>query len=73
MSRGNLLPVLIAPRHDSGVADYDTFAKFYDLVMGDRTPGIERVRRYIERYRSSAASLLELGCGTGAVVGAGNA
>src|SRR5262249_41688764 len=68
MSSGNLLPVLIVPRHDRGMADYDTFAKFYDLVMGARTPGIERVRRYIERYRPSAASLLELGCGTGAVV-----
>jgi SAM-dependent methyltransferase len=67
MSSGNLLPALIVPRHDSRMADYDTFAKFYDLVMGDRTAGIERVRRYIERYRPSAASLLELGCGTGAV------
>src|SRR5215469_14849469 len=68
MSSGNLLPVLIAPRHDSRMADYDAFAQFYDQVMGDRTPGIERARRYIERYRPSASSLLELGCGTGAVV-----
>jgi SAM-dependent methyltransferase len=50
------------------MADYDVFARFYDLVMGDRTPGIERVRGYIERHRPSAASLLELGCGTGAVL-----
>jgi ubiquinone/menaquinone biosynthesis C-methylase UbiE len=68
MSSGNLLPVLIVPRHDSCMANYDIFAKFYDLVMGDRTSGIELVRRYIERYRPSASSLLELGCGTGAVV-----
>lgn len=50
------------------MADYDVFARFYDPVMGDRTPGVERVRGYIERHRPSAASLLELGCGTGAVL-----
>jgi SAM-dependent methyltransferase len=36
--------------------------------MGDRGPVIERVRGYLRRYRPDAGSLLELGCGTGAVL-----
>jgi SAM-dependent methyltransferase len=54
--------------HDGGVAAYAEFAKFYDQVMGDRSPLIERVRGYIGRYLPGAGSLLELGCGTGAVL-----
>jgi len=50
------------------VAAYAEFARFYDQIMGDRTPMIERVRGAIERYQPGAASLLELGCGTGAVL-----
>ncbi len=47
---------------------YGEFAKFYDQVMGDRSPLIERVRGYVEHYLPAAESLLELGCGTGAVL-----
>jgi SAM-dependent methyltransferase len=47
---------------------YAKFAKFYDEIMGDRWVDIERVRNYVKRYRPSASSLLELGCGTGAVL-----
>ena len=47
---------------------YAEFAGFYDQVMGDRTPDIERIRDYVGRYLPSASSLLELGCGTGAVL-----
>ena len=36
--------------------------------MGDRSADIDRVRDYIKRYRPAARSLLELGCGTGAVL-----
>jgi SAM-dependent methyltransferase len=54
--------------HDDHVAAYAEFAKFYDQVMGDRSPLIDRVRGYIERYLPAAGSLLELGCGTGAVL-----
>ena len=50
------------------MAAYAEFAKFYDQVMGDRSPLIERVRGYIDRYLPTAESLLELGCGTGAVL-----
>jgi SAM-dependent methyltransferase len=54
--------------HDGGVASYADFAGFYDQVMGDRSADIERVRGYVRRYLPSAGSLLELGCGTGAVL-----
>lgn len=47
---------------------YARFARFYDAIMGDRTPDIDRIRSYIDRYLPSAESLLELGCGTGAVL-----
>ena len=50
------------------MAAYAEFASFYDQVMGDRSPVIERVRGYILRYLPGAGSLLELGCGTGAVL-----
>ena len=36
--------------------------------MGDRSAIIERVRGYVTRYLPDAGSLLELGCGTGAVL-----
>jgi SAM-dependent methyltransferase len=48
--------------------DYAAFAGFYDRIMGDRSEEIERVRSYIAKYRPQAATLLELGCGTGALL-----
>jgi SAM-dependent methyltransferase len=47
---------------------YERFAPFYDVVMDDPGPRALRVDAAIERYRPDAASLLELGCGTGAVL-----
>ena len=47
---------------------YADFAKFYDQIMGDRSALIERVRGYVRSYLPDAGSLLELGCGTGAVL-----
>ena len=52
----------------AGVPAYADFAKFYDQIMGDRSAIIERVRGYVRRYLPDARSLLELGCGTGAVL-----
>lgn len=54
--------------HDGSVAAYAEFAGFYDQVMGDRSADIERVRGFVRRYHPAAGSLLELGCGTGAVL-----
>jgi SAM-dependent methyltransferase len=50
------------------VTDYAGFARFYDRIMGDRTTEVERILACIDRYRPQAASLLELGCGTGAIL-----
>ena len=61
-------PLTIPIGHDGGVPAYAHFARFYDQIMGDRSPLIERVRGYLRRYQPDAGSLLELGCGTGAVL-----
>jgi SAM-dependent methyltransferase len=50
------------------VTDYAGFARFYDRIMGDRSTEIGRIRRYISTHRPEARSLLELGCGTGALL-----
>jgi SAM-dependent methyltransferase len=50
------------------VTDYAGFARFYDRIMGDRSEEIERIQSYIGRHRPQATSLLELGCGTGAIL-----
>ncbi|HEX6933774.1 MAG TPA: class I SAM-dependent methyltransferase [Streptosporangiaceae bacterium] len=47
---------------------YAEFARFYDLIMGDRSRDIARVREYITRLHPTARSVLELGCGTGAML-----
>jgi SAM-dependent methyltransferase len=50
------------------VTTYAKFAGFYDQIMGDRTPDTDRIRGYISRHLPAARSLLELGCGTGALL-----
>ena len=50
------------------MTDYAGFARFYDRIVGDRSEEIERIRSYIAAFRPAAASLLELGCGTGALL-----
>jgi SAM-dependent methyltransferase len=47
---------------------YTGFARFYDRIMGDRSEEIERVQRYQRAHLPGAGSLLELGCGTGALL-----
>jgi len=50
------------------MADYTGFARFYDRIMGDRTEEIGRIQSYVSRHRPGARTLLELGCGTGALL-----
>lgn len=50
------------------MADYDLLAKFYDRLMSDSSLRSKQVMRCIEKYSPTASSLLELGCGTGAVL-----
>jgi SAM-dependent methyltransferase len=50
------------------VTEYERFAPFYDAVMDDPGPRADRIIGWIDRYRPGAASLLELGCGTGSVL-----
>jgi len=50
------------------VAIYTGFAPFYDRIMGDRAEEVDRIRSYISRHMPQARSLLELGCGTGALI-----
>jgi SAM-dependent methyltransferase len=50
------------------VSIYTGFAPFYDRIMGDRSAEVDRIRSYISRHVPDARSLLELGCGTGALL-----
>jgi SAM-dependent methyltransferase len=50
------------------VPSYAKFARFYDRVNGDRAADVEHVRDCIRRFHPDARSLLELGCGTGAIL-----
>jgi SAM-dependent methyltransferase len=50
------------------VTDYAGFARFYDRIMGDRTDEIVRILSFVARHRPQAGTLLELGCGTGAIL-----
>lgn len=47
---------------------YTGFATFYDRIMGDRTEEVDRIRSYISQHMPAARNLLELGCGTGALL-----
>jgi len=47
---------------------YEHFARFYDALMGDPLANAARVRGYRERHLPAADSLLELGCGSGAIL-----
>lgn len=47
---------------------YAGFARFYDRIMGERDEEIDRLQSYLARYHPDATTLLELGCGTGALL-----
>ncbi len=50
------------------MAQYDSFARFYDAVNGEPEELVTRILDYVHRYAPNATSILELGCGTGAVL-----
>ena len=47
---------------------YHHFARFYDGLMNDPLANVGRVLGYRERHMPHAASLLELGCGSGSML-----
>ncbi len=47
---------------------YNVFAQYYDAVMGSRKNDIARVKSLVKHRAPKAKTLLELGCGTGAVL-----
>lgn len=47
---------------------YEVFAPFYDRVMGDRGREGAYLRELIQKHRPEAATVLELACGTGAIL-----
>jgi cyclopropane fatty-acyl-phospholipid synthase-like methyltransferase len=47
---------------------YSIFAKYYDAVMGSRKSDVARVKRWLNHRAPRAKTLVELGCGTGALL-----
>ena len=47
---------------------YEKFGKFYDAVMGDRADSAAFIHGLIQKHKPEAKTLLELACGTGAVL-----
>jgi SAM-dependent methyltransferase len=50
------------------VSNYDKFCKHYDAVMGDQKQKAVFLKSLIKKRNPTAATLLELACGTGAVL-----
>src|SRR3954447_25512139 len=53
---------------DPSVDSYDAFARFYDAVQGDRAEHAAYIQTLIDKHHHAAATVLELGCGTGSVM-----
>jgi SAM-dependent methyltransferase len=52
----------------SSAKHYDTFARYYDEVVGPRDDVALYLHRLIQRYAPEAHSVLELGCGSGSML-----
>lgn len=50
------------------MTEYAHFARFYDAVNNEPEARSRKLLRYIEQHLPGATSVLELGCGTGAVL-----
>jgi len=53
----------------NGSTSYTKLARFYDPVIGDRREAAAYLGDLIERYRPRTRTLLEIACGTGALLG----
>jgi SAM-dependent methyltransferase len=50
------------------MVSYEKVGRFYDPVMGDRRETAKYVRRILRQHKPKARTLLELACGTGAIL-----
>ena len=50
------------------MTSYAKFGAFYDPVMGDRTNSVKEIKALLKKYNSKASDVLELACGTGAIL-----
>jgi len=48
---------------------YEKFFRFYDAVMGDRSAAASYIGELIDHYRPGTRTVLEIGCGTGTIIG----
>lgn len=48
--------------------DYNSFAPFYDIAMGDRKEVAVELVKIFKEHHPRAKSLLEFGCGTGSLI-----
>jgi SAM-dependent methyltransferase len=50
------------------MSNYDTFAPFYDAVLGDRKEVAMLLEKLLRRRNPKARNLLEMGCGSGSMM-----
>ena len=50
------------------VESYSKFAKYYDSLMGEPKDKVVLINSWIKKYNSKATSVLEIACGTGAIL-----
>jgi SAM-dependent methyltransferase len=50
------------------MTSYEKLDRFYDVAMGDRTEMASYIHRLIRRHQPRARTVLELACGTGAIL-----
>jgi len=50
------------------VENYSKFAKYYDSLMGEPKDKVALIDGWIKKYNSKATSILEIACGTGAIL-----
>ena len=48
--------------------NYDIFAQYYDTIIGSRSDECARLQELIDIHCPGAKTILELACGTGAIL-----